>query len=145
MLEKHENNFELCVRAVIQNNGKILVCKNKAQNYYFFPGGHINFSETAEVALERELKEELDISIKGFSFIGVVENVFKEQGETRHELNLIFSVEVKKVKDKSKEDHLDFFFFDIERLSRERVLPLALRNSLIKWTKDGNVFWASQV
>ncbi len=54
-LKKH---FEVCVRGVIIRRGKILVCRHKEKKYYFFPGGHIDFGETAEAALLRELKEE---------------------------------------------------------------------------------------
>jgi len=58
MSGKFKSNFELCVRAIIQQSGKILACWNKEKNYYFFPGGHINFGETAEKAIKRELKFE---------------------------------------------------------------------------------------
>lgn len=145
MGEKFRNSFELCVRVIIQQNGKILVCKNKEKNYYFFPGGHINFGETAEKALERELKEELYISIKNISFIGAIENVFEEEGKKHHELDLVFNVKAEKVRDKSKEDHIDFIFLDIKKFSKEIVFPLALRDNILKWIKNGKIFWASQI
>ncbi len=145
MLQENKKIFELCVRGIIYHQGKVLVCKSKEKEYYFFPGGHINFTESAKEALNRELKEELDISIKSVSFIGAIENVFTDKGGLHHELNLVFSVKAEKVKDKSQEDHLDFHFFDVEKLSKENVLPLALRDSIIQWLKDGKVFWASQI
>lgn len=144
-------NIEICVRAIIQYRGRILVCWHKEKKYYFFPGGHVDFGETAESALIRELKEELDILVKNSSFIGVIENIYKEEKDKHiehkgkhHEINLIFNVKVKKVKGKSKEDHIDFFFFDIKRFSKANVFPIALRDSVIKWLKDENTFWASQ-
>lgn len=145
MAKINKKDFELCVRAIIRHNGRILVCRHKGNNYYFFPGGHINFGETAKEALERELNEELYISIKNISFIGVVENVFTEESRKHHELDLVFSVSVKKVKDKSKEDHIDFFFFDIKKFSKEIIFPIALRNNILKWLKDGKIFWDSQI
>ena len=145
MIKDYKNEFELCVRAIIQQNGKILVCKNKEKNYYFFPGGHINFGETAKDALERELKEELYISIKSVSFIGAVENVFREGRKKHHELDLVFNVKAEKVKDKSKEDHIDFLFFDTKRFAKEIIFPLALRDNVHKWLKDGKIFWDSQI
>ena len=57
-------NVEICVRAIIQSKGRILVCWHKEKRYYFFPGGHVDFGEMAESALSRELKEELDIDIE---------------------------------------------------------------------------------
>ena len=50
-------NIEILVRAVIQNKGKILVCQkigkeSRGKDYYFFPGGHMEFAEGASEALE---------------------------------------------------------------------------------------------
>lgn len=143
MLENYNKNFEICVRGIIEHNNKILVAKDKGKNYYFFPGGHVDFEEKIEDALQRELKEELNISINEFFFVGVVENIYTEEGNQHHELNIVFNVKVKKVKDKSKEDHMDFFFFDIERFSKEDIRPLALRDSIVTWLKDKKSFWAS--
>jgi ADP-ribose pyrophosphatase YjhB (NUDIX family) len=89
-------NFEVCIRAIIQNKGKILVCFNKEKGYYFFPGGHLNFGEEIGKALSREIKEELGMKIKKFSFIGLVDNVYKEDGKRHHEINLVFNVIPKK-------------------------------------------------
>ena len=57
-MNEYKNKFELCVRGIIEKDGKILVCKRKDKDYYFFPGGHIEFGERAKQALIRELNEE---------------------------------------------------------------------------------------
>jgi len=144
-MNKNKNDFEVCVRAIIQNNGKILICYEKGKDYYFTPGGHIEFGETAKETLCRELKEELNISIKRCSFIGTVENIFIQDGEHHHELDLIFNVEAENVSDKSREDHIDFFFMDIDKFSKEKILPTALQKSILKWLKNKKIFWASQI
>lgn len=140
----YKNQFELCVRAIIQNQGRILACWHKLKKYYFFPGGHINFGETAESALIRELKEELDIKVRKLSFIGIVENIYREDGEKHHEINLAFDVSVKKVKDKSLEDHIDFIFLNKKQVRKEKILPVSLQKNVIKWLKDKKTFWTSQ-
>jgi len=137
--------FELCVRAIIQDDDRILICKRKDEDYYFFPGGHIDFGESAESALVRELKEELNISIKKLSFIGTVENILIQDNEKHHEINLVFNVSVVKAKDKSEEDHIDFFFFDKKRFLKEEVLPIALQKAVIEWLENKKMFWASQI
>jgi len=49
MVQK-KNEVEILVRAVIQIKGKILVCKKVGRDYYFFPGGHLEFGENAKEA-----------------------------------------------------------------------------------------------
>jgi len=137
--------FEVCVRTVIQKREKILVCWNKEKGYYFFPGGHLNFGESIARALSREIKEELGIEIKEFSFIGIVDNIYEEGGKKHHEINLIFRVIPKKIISESKENHISFFLFDKKRFSKEKVLPIALKKAILKWLKDKKIFWASQI
>ena len=142
-----KKSFEYCVRGVIMKGGEILACKHKQKNFYYFPGGHVDFGENAEKALIRELKEEVDLSVKKISFIGAIENVFRDRHDKKivHEINLIFEVDVKEAKDKSMEDHLDFFFLNQKEFSRKKVLPLVMQKNVIKWLKDKKIFWTSNI
>ncbi|MDD3607942.1 MAG: NUDIX domain-containing protein, partial [Candidatus Moranbacteria bacterium] len=65
-MNNKSENFEICSRAIIIKNRKILLPKPKDENWYFFPGGHVEFGEKAEDALRRELKEELDVLVDRF-------------------------------------------------------------------------------
>ena len=107
----------------------------------------MEFFEKAEDALKRELKEELDMEINGCDFIGTVENAYQDDDEDfkRHEINLVFSVVAfGEVKDKSMEDDLEFFFLDKASLIKENILPMALKDCIIKWIDDKKMFWGSQ-
>lgn len=143
-MPKQKKKFDICVRALIQKEGKILVCYHKKKNYYFFPGGHIEFGERAKDALFRELKEELDLSIKKITFVGIVENFYQEDKENHHEINFVFKVEVKNVKDNSKENHIDFFFLDLKDFAKKDILPLALKKAILNWLKNKKIFWEVQ-
>ena len=136
-------NIELLVRAIIRHNGKILVCKKTEKAYYFFPGGHIDYDENTERALRRELKEELGLTIKRCSFIGGSEHRFVEDGKKHHEINLVFEVVPKKLAIKSKEKHLQFFLFDRDRLSKEKVYLKLLSKAILRWLKDKKIFWVN--
>lgn len=144
-MNKYKNKIEICVRGIIQRQGKILVCKNKEKDYYFFPGGHIDFGENVKEALEREIKEELGLSIKKYSFIGAVENFYKENSQKHHEIILVFEIKVDNAKLQSKENHLEFFLKDKKELTKEKVLPIALIKAVLKWLKDKKPFWATQI
>ena len=144
-------NIEICARAIIQSRGRILVCWHKEKKYYFFPGGHVDFGETAGSALIRELKEELDIKAKRLSYIGTVENIYREDREKHkrdrgkhHEINLVFSVSAQKVKDKSLEDHIDFVFLDKRDFVRKKIFPITLKKAVIVWLKNKRTFWKSK-
>ncbi|MBU4351325.1 NUDIX domain-containing protein [Candidatus Parcubacteria bacterium] len=144
-MEKRNQNIEVCARAVIMNQGRILICWHKLNNHYFFPGGHVEYGELAEKALSRELKEELDIKIKKALFIGLTENIYEQKGEPHHEINLVFQVFTDKVKDKSMEDYIDFSFFSQKEFRTKRVLPPSLQKSVLKWLKDKKTFRICEV
>jgi 8-oxo-dGTP diphosphatase len=140
---KNKNIFEICARAIIVCNGKLLVCRRIDRNYHFFPGGHIEFGETAERALKRELKEELGMKADKFSYMGTVENIYSEHANLHHEINLVFRAGAGKFPSVSKEDHLVYKFLDLKNLKKEKIYPLVLRDAVAKWLKNKKKFWMS--
>ncbi len=138
------NKIDVLVRAIIEINGKILVCRKKGRKYYFFPGGHVEFGESAKKALKREIKEELGLNIKECSFIGGSEHQFIEDGKKYHEINLAFQTKTDGIKIESKEDHLHFFLLDKKQLIKQTVLPETLKKALLKWFRNKKIFWVSQ-
>ena len=136
--------IDVLVRAIIRQKGKILVCKKKDKDYYFFPGGHLEFAESAKEALKREIFEELGLKILEANFIGATEHQFVEDGKKFHEINLIFQIKTDKITTKSKEGHLQFFLFNRKQLAKEKVLPEILKKSVLEWLKNKKRFWKSQ-
>jgi len=143
-------NFEVCIRAIIFHQNKILICLHREKGYYFFPGGHLNFGESVKDALFREVKEELNATVKKYSFIGVIDNIYEEQKQKHHQINLVFHIIVDKIYGKkeieeTKKNHIAFIFFNIKRFKKEKVLPIALQKAILKWQKNKKFFWASQI
>lgn len=132
-MTRENKHFEILARAVILSAGKILLCKRKDRDYSFLPGGHVEFGEPTEIALAREINEELRVSVIASKFLGALENIFIQDGEKRHELNLVFKVSLDKISDKSAERHIEFYFVDIKNLASENLLPVALKEILIKY------------
>lgn len=64
--------------AIMEDNGKFLIAKRKAGKHlegkWEFPGGKIEYRETPEQCLARELKEEFGIITKIGNFVG--ESIF---------------------------------------------------------------------
>lgn len=140
------DKIEILARAIIETDGKILVCKKIGKDYYFFPGGYVEFDENAKEALIREIKEELGLKIKECSFIGSSEHLFVEGGKKHHEINLAFDAKfADKLKFKSREDHIEFFLKTKEELSEEKIFPESLNKAVLKWFKNKKLFWSSEI
>lgn len=56
--------------------------------------GGIEFGETGEQAIERELAEEIGAIPARIRFLGLIEDIFEWAGKKRHELYLIYDVDL---------------------------------------------------
>lgn len=137
--------IELLVRAIIKTKGKILVCKRKGKDYYFLPGGHIEYGESARYALKRELQEELGIEVLELNFIGALEHTFTEDRKHHHEINIAFDVKTDKIETESKESHLQFFLLTPKQFRQETILPASIKKSLLQWFRDKEIFWRGEL
>lgn len=133
--------FEIIVRALILNRGRILVCQIEDRDYFFLPGGHVEFGENMRKALVRELDEELGVKPKSTKFIGSVENIFDQKGKLNHEINYVFLTEIEEDEVEAQEDHLTFRWFLPHDLIEEKFAPPVLRNAVLKWLSDKKPFF----
>lgn len=136
-----ENQIRIVVRAVIIRGDEILLCQPKGDNFYFLPGGGINFEEGIEDALRRELKEELGAELLEPKFIGIVENMFLENGQKKHEINIVFYASIDAVPIYSLEPHIIFEYKKIKTLGDENILPTGLKQAVMQWLQDKQTFW----
>lgn len=109
---------------------RVLMCQNKKRGYYYLPGGHVDFGETAAGALQREIMEEMGIA----SIIGppllMHECAFHDGKGQHHELNIVFHVEHLGQVGKPwpdpppcAEDHIAFAWLPLSELERFDVRP----------------------
>jgi ADP-ribose pyrophosphatase YjhB (NUDIX family) len=86
--------IKLKTMLLIQHKGRLLVSKGhdkvKRQNFYRLLGGSVEFTETAETGIRREVMEELQSEINDLKLIGVIENIFRFQGKSGHEIDFLF-------------------------------------------------------
>ena len=135
-----KTSIELAVRAIIINKNKILLCQLKNSRYYFLPGGHIEFGETAENSLHRELKEEFGAAIIDSKVIGLVENFFISKNIKHHEINLIYYTHLKSIPIKSLEKHLLIYWLPLTDIKKIHLEPRVLGQAIIVWTKNKKHF-----
>ncbi|WP_216909497.1 NUDIX domain-containing protein [Nocardia noduli] len=132
---------EIIARAVVRRDGDILLVKQRAKNWSFLPGGHVEPGERVEVALIREIAEELGTDAKITGFVGVVEHGYVEDGTPHHELNLVFEVTIADPEPTSREDHIEFHWLPITRLIDTDIRPAALKNALLVADRDSAQCW----
>lgn len=139
-----KSNIEIIARAIIVHDEKILLCKAKAKDNWFFPGGHVESGETVQEALGRELKEEIGVEMTSAGLIGLNENSFIFEDQKHQEVNIIFEVEIDSYDVASREDHLEFHWFDLDDLEEIIVLPEGMKKAVLKWIKNKNIFYYYQ-
>lgn len=125
---------------LIINNNKILLIKKKGGPYdgkLDLPGGTIEFYETPEETLIRELKEEVGISIIKYSLfdsnsVNVVHN-YKDQLINIHHIGIFYKVEEfsgnikENIKiDDINDDSMGAKFYEINKLKKDKLSSIAI-------------------
>ena len=94
MLNTAIKSLALCI---FRHKDAILVSEGydatKQQTYYRPLGGGMVFGEYSWEAIRREIKEELGEEIKNLSFLGPTENIYRQNGQTGHEIIFMFEGE----------------------------------------------------
>lgn len=87
-------NYRVC--AIIINDNDLLAMRDETAPHYYLPGGRVKLNETAENAIMREIREELEIDAEIVRPLWLSQAYFKEDvtHEQFHELCLYFLVDV---------------------------------------------------
>ncbi len=78
--------FNLRTGAIIVSGGRILTMRDEGIDHDYLPGGRIRLRETAEAALARELREELDLPLPDHRLVFIAESFFTFRGLPCHEV-----------------------------------------------------------
>lgn len=105
--------------AIIFVDNKILCVQRGPSKYdyisfkYEFPGGKIEEGESPEVALIREIEEELNLSINNLSFFQTVNHTYQDFSITMH----AFTCKVKDISIIELREHLEYKLLEKNDLS----------------------------
>lgn len=120
--------IEFIARAVIVEKGCVLLCQNRKRGYFYLPGGHVEFGESAAQAAARELMEEAGLVIKPRDCLCVQEHMFKQKGKRRHEVNVLLRASIPGTRRslppvRSLEEHIAFSWVAVGDLERIDLRP----------------------
>ncbi len=120
------------VYAVIRDGRKMLLViqpKGPYANRYDFPGGGIEFGETIEQTLRRELLEEIGMEFTSMKLLTNLTTQITGPSYLFHQIGLIYAVEGLKEK---QEGALKHEWVDVGTLKEENVSPFVWE--ILKWT-----------
>lgn len=119
-------NMSASVAAVIRNNKNEILFTvrkhNPAAGMLDLPGGFVDLGETAEEAISREIKEELNLTVNKMEFIGTFTNKYI-YGEIEYQtLDLVFNCTVDSFTQLQVADDVsDYVFRDVKTVQAEEV------------------------
>jgi 8-oxo-dGTP diphosphatase len=106
------------VDAVIIENNKILLVRRAEKSYEFpgklaLPGGYIDFDETVEQAVLREVQEETGYKAKVVKFLKYIDNPKRTERQT---ISFLFLLKPLKKVSESDNEVSEIKWFDINKL-----------------------------
>ncbi|MBZ0201779.1 MAG: NUDIX domain-containing protein [Ignavibacteria bacterium] len=116
---------------LIYGNKYILIKKSKGpfKGRWDLPGGKMDFGESPEEALEREIMEETGLRVRSKKLQTVISYVHETAKEIFHHTAVIFSCEAKDVKKLKREpDGNDSFgaeIFTLKKIGALKLTPIA--------------------
>ncbi|MEZ6235459.1 MAG: NUDIX domain-containing protein [Phycisphaerales bacterium] len=124
-------HIEVIARALIEHQGRVLLCRSVEHGYAYLPGGHVEFGESASQAVVRELEEEAGVPVQVAELALFHECRFIQRGKPRHELTILFHVKLddSSTSVQSREPHIAFDWVALSDLHAVDVRPAGI----IEW------------
>lgn len=86
--------FNYRVAGVALRDGHVLVCREDDDDYCMLPGGRVEMGEASDVALVREMAEELVMDVTVGPLLFTSESFYGRVGERFHELGFIYAIDL---------------------------------------------------
>jgi len=141
--------MHILARAVITQNNRILLARQKGNDNTFLPGGHLEIGESLLQTLKRELHEETSLDVNIRNYLGVVEAKWVNGDIEHFEINHLFKCHLQNHKGRgriiSSEQHLKFLWVRMDDLDNHNLLPKSLRSMIKNYRKRQFTWWASEL
>ena len=132
-------NYRAC--AIILSGNKLLAMTDENAPYYYLIGGKVELHETAEAAVLREIKEEMNVDAEIVRPLWVCQNFFTEKvnKDRYHELCFYFLVDISKTDILEKGNKfvlkegthtLTFEWLNISELNDKYIVPEFIKKEI---------------
>jgi len=145
------NRFLMCTRGIALDKGRILLFNVIGWDWWALPGGRVEIQEKSEDTLVREVQEELNTVVKVGRLVWVVENFFKENERSYHEIGMYYLMDLptdsavitsQEYTSKDGPVTLRFRWFRLQELDKINLRPAFLRKALQNLPKHTeHVIW----
>lgn len=136
----------LTVDAIIEKDGTILMIRRKNNTfdgYLALPGGFVDYGESVEDAVKREIMEELNLEIKPLEILGV----YSEHGRDprRHTVSTIFICSFEGTP-RAGDDARDFEWISLENLPTEEFAfdHFQIMEDYKLWKTRKGTYWSTK-
>ena len=86
--------FNYRVAGAAIRDGHVLVCREDDDDYCMLPGGRVEMGEPSDVALVREMAEELAMPVSTGALLFTYESFYGRAGARYHELGFVYGIEL---------------------------------------------------
>lgn len=86
--------FNYRVAGAAIREGHLLVCREDDDDYCMLPGGRVEMGEPSDVALTREMAEELVMPVGVGPLLFTSESFYGREGDRYHELGFIYGIDL---------------------------------------------------
>lgn len=132
-------NVASAVTAIILNDDNQILLTRRAfapeKGKLDLPGGFVEFNESAQEALVREIKEELNADVLDLKFLDSFPNEYKYSGITIHTLDMTFIVKLQSLELTAMDDVASFQFYTLTEIPMHEIAFQSTRNTILKLQK----------
>ena len=140
-IKTDDYNFKFRVSGLIIKDNKLLLVDMDDSGFLCLPGGYVELGETTEVAVKRELLEEVGKKFDISEYLGVVENYFiNKYSKKIHEISFYYLMTpIENIgtnnftivgNDKGHKIKLDFKWIDLKEINNYDIRPSFIKEIL---------------
>jgi ADP-ribose pyrophosphatase YjhB (NUDIX family) len=147
--ERNNNKFNFRVAGIAIHNNRILLHTTLTDDFWNLPGGRVEFNESTDRTIIREIKEELDIEVRTKELLFVREDFFEYDDKQYHEIGFYYLIDFPEGHEVIKKDDdfvgteegskLIFKWFPLDQLKDLNVYPEILKTELLKLSEKNQI------